>query len=108
MDFSSKLFLPVLKQEIRYSNLNNKHYLDILKFITNNDDEGLINYFEEIIEKNIKNRVSINTLSNIEKFLILLDLRSILLGDKLQLINKQDINIDLSISSIRDNLINNI
>jgi hypothetical protein len=40
MQFSSKLFLPILKEEIRYLNLNNHNYLDILKFITNNDDEG--------------------------------------------------------------------
>jgi hypothetical protein len=108
MEFSSKLFLPILKEEIRYLNLNNHNYLDILKFITNNDDEGLINYFEEILKEKIKNKKVISKLTNIEKFLILLDLRAVLLGDKLQLINKENINIDLSISSIRDNLIKNI
>ena len=108
MDFSSKLFLPILGKEIRYSSLNNKNYLDILKYVTNGDDDGLINYFEKILEENLTDKLLINKLSNIEKFLILLDLRSVLLGDKLQLINKENINIDLSISSIRDNLINNI
>jgi hypothetical protein len=108
MEFSSKLFLPILKEEIRYLNLNNHNYLDILKFITNNDDEGLINYFEEILKEKIKNKKVISKLTNIEKFLILLDSRAVLLGDKLQLINKENINIDLSISSIRDNLIKNI
>lgn len=108
MQFSSKLFLPVLKEEIRYLNLNNNNYLDILKFVTNNDDEGLIDYFDNILQEKILNKKLVSKLSIIEKFLILLDLRSILLGDKLQLINKENINIDLSISSIRDNLIKNI
>ena len=108
MEFSSKLFLPILNEEIRYLNLNNNNYLDILKFVTNNDDEGLINYFDNILSEKIINKNLVNKLSVIEKFLILLDLRSILLGDKLQLINKQNINIDLSISSIKDNLIKNI
>ena len=107
MEFSSKLNLPILKEEIRYLNLNNHNYLDILKFITNNDDEGLINYFDNILLEKIINKNLISKLSVVEKFLILLDLRSILLGDKLQLINKENINIDLSISSIRDNLIKN-
>lgn len=108
MQFSSKIFLPILKEEIRYLNLNNHNYLDILKFITNNDDEGLINYFDNILLEKIINKNLVIKLSVVEKFLILLDLRSILLGDKLQLINKENINIDLSISSIRDNLIKNI
>jgi len=108
MQFSSKLFLPILKEEIRYQNLNNSNYLDILKFITNNDEEGLLNYFEEILKEKVQNKKIISKLTNIEKFLILLDLRSVLLGDKLGLLNKENVNIDLSISSIRDNLINNI
>ena len=108
MQFSSKLFLPVLKKEIRYLNLNNHNYLDILKFVINSDDEGLIDYFDNILLEKILNKNLVNKLSVVEKFLILLDLRSILLGDKLQLINKENVNIDLSISSIRDNLIKNI
>jgi hypothetical protein len=68
----------------------------------------LVNYFDNILLDKIINKNLVNKLSVVEKFLILLDLRSILLGDKLQLINKQNVNIDLSISSIRDNLIKNI
>ena len=92
MQFSSKLFLPILNEEIRYLNLNNNNYLDILKFITNNDDEGLIDYFYNILQEKILDKNLVSKLSVIEKFLILLDLRSILLGDKLQLINKEMIN----------------
>jgi hypothetical protein len=108
MEFSSKLYLPILKEEIRYTHLNNSNYLDILKFVTNNDDNGLINYFNDILKYKIYQSNIVNKLSNIEKFLILLDLRSILLGEKLQLVNSNNTNIDLSISSMRDNLIKNI
>lgn len=108
MEFSSKLNLPILKEEIRYTHLNNSNYLDILKFVTNNDDDGLLKYFNNILQNKIYQNNIVNKLSNIEKFIILLDLRSILLGDKLQLINENNINIDLSISSIKDNLIKKI
>ena len=90
MEFSSKLDLPILKEEIRYTHLNNSNYLDILKFISNNDDNGLLNYFNYILTSNICDKSLIYRLSNIEKFIILLDLRSKLLGDKLQGILKDE------------------
>ena len=108
MEFSSKIYLPILKEEIRYTHLNNSNYLDILKFVKNNDDEGLINYFNDILKNKVYQSNVLKKISNIEKFLILLDMRSILLGDKLQLVNGNNTNIDLSISSIKDNLINKL
>ena len=104
--FTSKLHLPILKQEIRYENLTNFHYFNILKFITNNDDEGLNDYFENIVKHLITDKELYVKLSNLEKFLILLDMRSTSVGDILQLNGSGTVKVDLSLNSIKNNIIN--
>lgn len=104
--FTSKLYLPILKKEIRYESLINYHYFNILKFITNNDDEGLNYYFEDIVKNLIVDKDLYSKLSNLEKFLILLDMRSTSVGDTLQLNGSTATRIDLSLNSIKNNIIN--
>jgi len=108
MRFTTKLQLPLLKREVRYSTIKNNNYFDIIKFITNKDDEGLNNYFEFILLDIITEKSIINKLSNIEKFLILLDNRSLTIGDNLQLKGNNSTKIQFLISSIKNNIINNI
>lgn len=108
MKFTTKIFLPILKKEVRYHSFNNLHYFEILKFITNNDDKGLNNYFEWLIEYLILEKEEYYNLSNIEKFLILIDLRSITLGDSLELLGNNNVKVQFLISSIKNNIINKI
>lgn len=108
MTFTTKLQLPILGREVRYSTIKNNNYFDIIKFITNKDDEGLNNYFEYILSHIILDKSIIPKLSNIEKFLILLDNRSLTIGDNLQLKGNNAAKIQFLISSIRNNIINNI
>lgn len=108
MKFSSKIYLPILKKEARYYHLNNSMFFDLLKFITNKDNDGLNEYFEWIISECLVEKSIVNKLSNVEKFLILLDLRSYSLGDKLTLKGERDISIDYQISSIKNNIINKL
>lgn len=108
MEFTSKIFLPVLKKEIRYHHINNSNFLTILKFSINKDDEGLMNYFEWMIQNCLLDKELFYRLTNLEKFLIFLDLRSVLIGDKLQLNSKTGNKIDLLISSIKNNIVNKI
>jgi hypothetical protein len=49
LEFTSKLYLPLIKKNIRLKGINNNHYFNLLKFITNNDDEGLNYFFENLI-----------------------------------------------------------
>ena len=104
IEFTSKVYLPILKETVRFRNLNNNHYFDILKFITNNDDEGLNEYFENLIFTLIVNKSIYSNLSNLEKFLILLDLRSISVGDQLQITGSNSIKVDLSLMSIKNSI----
>jgi hypothetical protein len=104
LEFTSKIYLPILKENIRFKNLNNSHYFDLLKFITNNDDDGLNDYFENLIKELIVEKSIYSKLSNIEKFLVLLDLRSTSVGDSLQITGTQSAKIDLSLNSIKKSI----
>lgn len=104
--FTSKIFLPVLNKEIRYENLINYHYFNILKFITNNDDEGLNFYFENLIKNLIIEQEYYYELTNLEKFLILLDMRSTSVGDNIQLNSNNSIKVDISLNAIKNSILN--
>lgn len=106
--FTSKIYLPIIKEYIRFKGINNSHYFDILKFITNNDEEGLNDYFENLIIELIIDKSIYPKLSNLEKFLILLDLRSTSVGDSLQITGNNSAKIDLSLMSIKKSIQNKI
>ena len=82
--FTINQYLPVLDAEVRYSELLNKHMLIINKFITNSDDIGLSNYFEELIQELLIDKTVYTKMYNVDKFLMLLNLRSICIGDELK------------------------
>ena len=108
LEFTSKIYLPIIKQYIRLKSINNGHYFDLLKFITNNDDEGLNYFFENLILELIVDKSLYYKLSNLEKFLILLDLRSTSVGDSLQVTGTNSSKIDLSLISIKNSIQNKI
>jgi hypothetical protein len=108
VDYTTKLFLPILKQNIRYKNITNKNYFDIIRFITNNDDEGLNEYFEWLLYDIIIDKDIIKKLTNVEKFLILLDNRSNTIGNSLQIKNDKNNKIELSIITIKNDIIKNL
>lgn len=107
MIFNTKIYLPLLNREIRYSTLKNELYVELLKYITNNDDDGIANFFDYILESCINDKKLINELSNVEKFLILLDIRSISLGDTLEFIIKNK-EIKYHITFIKNNILKSL
>jgi hypothetical protein len=108
LEFTTKIYLPILKQTVRIRNLNNTHYFDILKFITNNDEEGLNDYLEALVLNLLIDKSIYSTLSNLEKFLILLEMRSSSVGDSLQITGTNSSKIDLSIISIKNTIQNKV
>jgi hypothetical protein len=108
VNYTTKLFLPILKQNIRYQNITNKNYFDIIRFITNNDDEGLNEYFEWLLYDIIVDKEIVKKLTNIEKFLILLDNRANTIGNTLQIKNDKNAKIELSIIVIKNDIIKNL
>lgn len=108
MKFTSKMLLPIQNVEVRYDTITNEHYLQILKFNVNKDDEGLNNYFEWLLKNLISDPNIIESLTNVEKFLILLDMRSISLGDKIQMNGDKNSSLEIFLSFIKDNIINKL
>jgi hypothetical protein len=108
MKFTSKMLLPIQNVEVRYDTITNEQYWQILKFNVNKDDEGLNNYFEWLLKNSIKDLQILESLTNIEKFLILLDMRSVSLGDKIQMNGNKNSSLEIFLSSIKDNIINKV
>jgi hypothetical protein len=108
MKFTSKMLLPIQNVEVRYDTITNEHYWQILKFNVNKDDEGLNNYFEWLLKNSIKDLQILESLTNIEKFLILLDMRSVSLGDKIQMNGNKNSSLEIFLSSIKDSIINKV
>jgi hypothetical protein len=102
------MLLPIQKVEVRYSNITNEHYWQILKFNVNKDDEGLNSYFEWLLQELIVDKNLVETLTNVEKFLILLDIRSVSLGDKIQMNGNKNSSLEIFLSFIKDNIINKL
>ena len=102
--FTINQYLPVLNTEVRYSELLNKHMLIINKFITNSDDIGLSDYLEELIQELLIDKTVYTKMYNVDKFLMLLNLRSICIGDELKF-NQSVGTVTVSVRLI--NIINN-
>lgn len=102
--FTITQYLPVLNADVRYCELLNKHMLIINKFITNSDDIGLADYFEELIQELLIDKTVYTKMYNVDKFLMLLNLRSICIGDELKF-NQSVGTVTVSVRLI--NIINN-
>lgn len=108
MVYTSKIYLPILKTNIRIKSLKNKNYFEILKFVISKDDDGLNQYFEWLLKDLIIEKDIISNLTGLEKFLIMLDIRSLSLGDKISMNTNNNIKIDLLLSTIKNNIIDKI
>ena len=82
--FTINQYLPVFDGNVRYSELLNRHMLIINKFITNSDDTGLFDYFEQLIQELLIDKTVYTKLYNVDKFLMLLNIRSICIGNEIK------------------------
>lgn len=108
MKFSTKIYLPILKKSIRIEPITNRYFFDLIKFITNDDDDSISEYFQFIINEIVPEKNILNELSNIEKFIILLNAKSLSSGNKLQLVGKNQVKTDILITSVLKNIIEKI
>jgi hypothetical protein len=89
-------YLPVLNKNIKYNELVNKQMEIICKYIANSDDEGLAEYFDSLIYELLIDKTIFSLLTNIDKFFILLNLRSICVGNTIKF-NSIDTQVSVSI-----------
>jgi len=89
--------------------LPNRLYVPFVKSIMNNDNVIISNFLDKIIEYTIINKNQIKELNCIDKFLILLDLRSISINNNItintgQLFNNTNVEIDKLCAHILESL----
>lgn len=96
--FTLELVLPSGKKH-RIPELNNKDYLDIIKFCVNKDYRGLSEkFYTTFISKD---------LDIIDAFFTLLYARSVFVSDNLVFSGEDDININISLDTILNKLLDN-
>lgn len=93
--------LPISKQEVRYGEFTNGIWGTLIKFITNDHDISIEEYFDEIITTIA---TPSRNLLGIDKFCLLLDIRSTYLGNQLELKTESNHSVKISISSIIDKI----
>lgn len=96
--FTYKLDLPIKQETVNLNELTNREFLNIIKYIDNRDDTGLMNYFEKLIEER-----GCHNLTIVDKFLILLELRAKCIGNAVEMqVNGKSVSIMLN--SIIENI----
>lgn len=98
MKFKLNYTLPISDRRIKYTEITNQQLFTIQKYITAEDDVSITEAFDELIDT-ITDIESRNMFS-IDKFCLLMDMRSVFLGNQLELKTNKDINIKLSVSHI--------
>ena len=83
MQFYTEIFLPILKQNVKIKSIKNVLYFEILKFLKTNNNNVILDCFEQLLKEILVDNTIISNITNYEKFLILLEARIISLGDKI-------------------------
>ena len=91
-------------RQVTCREITNYEYKNILKFIKNEDDENLCNYFEFLVYDICKTQCSLNY---IDKILILLSSRIISIGENIIITGKTDIQNTISLSNVSKTIIEN-
>ena len=84
MSFKYKAYLPTMDKFVEMTELDTRTYINIVKYISNKDDELIVDAFEEVIKSRVSKGVY-NKLTRLDKFFILCTVRSVCVGPFLSL-----------------------
>lgn len=102
-NFKISFNLPFSKKKISLREISNFYYLDLLKYLENNNSYDIEYYFNFLITE--LTNIDATDLSNIDKFYILLELRALSLGSNIDLLQENTnfkINIDNILTKLTD------
>ena len=108
MKFNNKIFLPIIKKFVRVEPLANRHYFELSKFITNNDDEGISNYLDYVIDDILLEKELSKDLCNIDKFVTILTSKIISSGSKISIVGSNSVKTEFSLNGIINNIVKNL
>jgi T4 bacteriophage base plate protein len=95
--------LPVVQQTAQYRDFTNAVLFDVIRYITQNDAEQIEKCFDEVLATLLINDVG--DMCSVDKFCLLLDIRSMYLGDQLELQTSDNKKVKVKISTMLNNLV---
>lgn len=103
--FSYNVYVPSLHGDVRYSELTNKMYMGILKYIQNDDDDGLEQLLEHYIHTLCLEPDRINNLDRLDKYCVIMTIIMMSIGNTLQYNiqcdeTDKEYTIDISVGSV--------
>lgn len=109
--FTYTVYLPGQKKTVQIKELQFSRYKHLVKVITNNNDEIISKFFDELLIDLCPNEKSISSFSFLDKLIILLTIRSICISPSLELIvncpaTRKQFNTTAKLSDIIDKLQN--
>lgn len=105
MKYKKGCKLPIYKKELYIERMRNDTYLEFLYLTSLEDDVSLNNFIEEYLKYNINDDSIYKNLTSLDKFVIMLYIRMISLGNDLK-INAELTSLNYNINSIIDNINN--
>jgi hypothetical protein len=102
--YSKRIFLPIEGKLVTIRPLTNKEYFIYLKYAENDDDLLISGCLESLLSECTNNH---SFICNIDKFIALLEIRSLSLGDELRL-RVHNVEISFKTKVIIKNVIDNI
>lgn len=94
--------LPVAQQIVKYSDFTNTHLLDVIKYSANNNLVDLEKCFDDVLSD--MTDVDVSSMINVDKFCLLLDIRSMFIGDQIEIKNTTGASVKLKISTLSNNI----
>ena len=82
MRFKIPFDLPASKRQVKYAEFSNSHHFNVIKYMSTNDDVVIENTFNEVIYDLTGEDAT--KMFAVDKFCLLLDVRSVALGDKIE------------------------
>ena len=95
--YKIKTYIPTLSSYCYINEITNKNYIDINKYISANDNEGLSLFFESLLDESVKN--------TFDKLFVLIYLRMLAVGNELKLKYAEGSDFTASLSVMLDSLL---
>lgn len=104
MRFKIPFDLPAVRRRVCYTEFNNLHHFNVIKYMSTNDDNVIEDMFNDIIH-DLTGEDALKMFA-VDKFCLLLDIRSVALGDKIEFKTNSQVKASFNLSSILHNVRN--
>lgn len=100
--FTTASTLPVSQRVVHYGDYTNAIMFDVIRCLTNSDPHQISKCFDQVIRQMVDDDVM--EMCSVDKFYLLMDIRSMYLGDQLEIQTPDNKKVKLKISTMLNNL----